>query len=228
MQTGSADQLTPPTPRRWPCSTPPARRRSSGCRRHCAGLTFSVDDDVLQLLATGCRGDRRDRAGHRHRLRRPGVARPRVLPRHRRLHRGGAVRRSGRPGPRFRHHRDPGLAAGRGGAVGPRRGLVAPLATRLRGLYLAIVTLGLVFIGQHVFNEWTVMAGPPGIGRPAPVATLFGYPYRRRRPVTDPRPEAVPADAGAVRVFALLARNLARSRIGRALTAIRDRDIAAA
>ena len=32
--------------------------------------------------------------------------------------------------------------------------LVAPLATRLRGLYLAIVTLGLVFIGEHIFNEW--------------------------------------------------------------------------
>ena len=39
--------------------------------------------------------------------------------------------------------------------------LVAPLAVRLRGLYLAIVTLGLVFIGQFVFREWTAMAGPP-------------------------------------------------------------------
>ena len=29
--------------------------------------------------------------------------------------------------------------------------IVAPLATRLRGLYLAIVTLGLVFIGEYVF-----------------------------------------------------------------------------
>ena len=43
--------------------------------------------------------------------------------------------------------------------------LVAPLATRLRGLYLAIVTLGLVFIGEHVFSEWTQLTG--GAGRPA-------------------------------------------------------------
>jgi branched-chain amino acid transport system permease protein len=31
--------------------------------------------------------------------------------------------------------------------------LVAPLATRLRGLYLAIVTVGLVFLGEHIFKE---------------------------------------------------------------------------
>ena len=30
---------------------------------------------------------------------------------------------------------------------------VAPVATRLRGLYLAIVTLGLVFLGEHLFRE---------------------------------------------------------------------------
>lgn len=33
--------------------------------------------------------------------------------------------------------------------------LVGPIATRLRGLYLAIVTLGLVFVGDHVLREWT-------------------------------------------------------------------------
>ena len=37
--------------------------------------------------------------------------------------------------------------------------LVAPLATRLRGLYLAIVTLGLVFIGEHIFSEWSELTG---------------------------------------------------------------------
>ena len=37
--------------------------------------------------------------------------------------------------------------------------LVAPVAVRLRGLYLAIVTLGLVFLGEHVFREWTSLTG---------------------------------------------------------------------
>ena len=40
--------------------------------------------------------------------------------------------------------------------------LVAPLATRLRGLYLAIVTLGLVFIGEHIFREWSDLTGGAG------------------------------------------------------------------
>jgi branched-chain amino acid transport system permease protein len=105
--------------------------------------------------------------------------------------------------------------------------LVAPLATRLRGLYLAIVTLGLVFIGAHVFNEWSSLTGGVGVGRPAAALELFGY----RVDVTD---------AYATRdqklfwlmfvllaVFALAARNIARSKVGRAFTAIRDRDIAA-
>ncbi|MGH3647990.1 MAG: branched-chain amino acid ABC transporter permease, partial [Micromonosporaceae bacterium] len=52
--------------------------------------------------------------------------------------------------------------------------LVAPLATRLRGLYLAIVTLGLVFLGEHIFKEWKQLTGGPGVGRAGPVPVLFG------------------------------------------------------
>ncbi len=84
------------------------------------------------------------------------------------------------------------------GAVAALAGaLVAPLAVRLRGLYLAIVTLGLVFIGQYVFRR---VDGddrrPPDIGRPAPVATLFGTRIDVDGAVDDPRPAAVSADAG--------------------------------
>jgi branched-chain amino acid transport system permease protein len=105
--------------------------------------------------------------------------------------------------------------------------IVAPLATRLRGLYLAIVTLGLVFIGQYIFQEWSEVTGGVGIGRPAPVPSLFG----QRLDVTGP---AFTRDQKLywlllviLLVFALAARNIARSRVGRAFTAIRDRDIAA-
>ena len=71
--------------------------------------------------------------------------------------------------------------------------LVAPLATRLRGLYLAVVTLGLVFIGQHVFNEWRALTGGAGVGRPPATLDFFGH----RIDVTGayaPGPEAVLAD----------------------------------
>src|SRR4029453_11991578 len=59
--------------------------------------------------------------------------------------------------------------------------IVAPLATRLRGLYLAIVTLGLGFIGQHFFESLSDISGGTNIGRPAPVPVLFG----QRIDVTD-------------------------------------------
>ncbi|MGH2944411.1 MAG: branched-chain amino acid ABC transporter permease, partial [Solirubrobacteraceae bacterium] len=55
-----------------------------------------------------------------------------------------------------------GLAAALLGA------LLGPIALRLRGLYLAIVTLGLVFIAQHVFfNADGLTGGPQGRAFPA-------------------------------------------------------------
>ncbi|MBJ7356816.1 branched-chain amino acid ABC transporter permease [Nocardioides sp.] len=105
--------------------------------------------------------------------------------------------------------------------------LVAPLATRLRGLYLAIVTLGLVFIGEFVFGEWSDLTGGNGVGREAAVPDLFGYDFSRDS-------ESLTADQNLyllmlvlMLVFALGARNLARSRVGRAFSAVRDRDMAA-
>jgi branched-chain amino acid transport system permease protein len=105
--------------------------------------------------------------------------------------------------------------------------LIAPLATRLRGLYLAIVTLGLVFIGEHIFREWSELTGGAGVGREGAVAELFGYEFYRDG-------ENFTADQNLyllllvlLLVFALGARNLARSKVGRAFAAVRDRDMAA-
>lgn len=105
--------------------------------------------------------------------------------------------------------------------------LVAPLATRLRGLYLAIVTLGLVFIGQHIFNEWSSLTGGVGVGRPAATLELFGYPVALTDSVGTKDQKLFWLMLVLLIVFALAARNLARSKVGRAFTAIRDRDIAA-
>ncbi|MEV0135280.1 branched-chain amino acid ABC transporter permease [Dactylosporangium sp. NPDC050688] len=105
--------------------------------------------------------------------------------------------------------------------------LVAPLATRLRGLYLAIVTLGLVFIGGHVINEWSSLTGGPGIGRQPPAPTLLGYDLNTGDAFLTRDQKLYLLMFVLLVLAALAARNLARSRVGRAFTAIRDRDIAA-
>ncbi len=105
--------------------------------------------------------------------------------------------------------------------------LVAPLATRLRGLYLAIVTLGLVFVGGYVFNEWRLITGGRDLGRPMPQPTLFGYELGVSDEFFTREQKLYWLMLAVLVVAAFAARNLVRSRVGRAFTAIRDRDIAA-
>jgi len=114
-----------------------------------------------------------------------------------------------------------GLAAALAGVI------IAPLATRLRGLYLAVVTLGLVFLGGHIFKEWDSLTGGPGVGRPAAVPELFGVRLDQSGAYSKEQKLYLLMLVLLV-VFAVLARNLMRSRIGRAFAAVRDRDIAAA
>jgi branched-chain amino acid transport system permease protein len=105
--------------------------------------------------------------------------------------------------------------------------LVAPLATRLRGLYLAIVTLGLVFIGGYIFETWSELTGGPGVGRQAAVPAIFGYHFETNDAMFTRDQKLYLLMLVLLVIFALAARNLARSKVGRAFTAIRDRDIAA-
>lgn len=105
--------------------------------------------------------------------------------------------------------------------------LVAPLATRLRGLYLAIVTLGLVFIGEHVFREWSDLTGGGGVGREAAPPELFGHRFDESSSYLTEEQGLYLLLLALLVVFALAARNLARSRVGRAFAAVRDRDMAA-
>ena len=115
---------------------------------------------------------------------------------------------------------------GAGAAAALCGAIVAPLATRLRGLYLAVVTLGLVFIGEYFFAEWQDMSGGPNVGREAARPILFGADLSTDGAYTEEQKFYWLALAVLV-IFALLARNLARSRTGRAFAAVRDRDVAA-
>ena len=105
--------------------------------------------------------------------------------------------------------------------------LIAPLATRLRGLYLAIVTLGLVFIGEHVFREWSDLSGGSGVGRESAVPELFGIEFATDGDYLTSEQKFYLLMLVLLLVFALGARNLARSRTGRSFAAVRDRDMAA-
>jgi branched-chain amino acid transport system permease protein len=114
-----------------------------------------------------------------------------------------------------------GLVAGLAGLI------VAPLAARLRGLYLAVVTLGLVFIGEHVFKHWRELTGGVGVGRPAAVPELFGFQFAVDGATFTKAQKLYLLMLVLLVIFGVLARNLVRSRIGRALAAVRDRDLAA-
>lgn len=105
--------------------------------------------------------------------------------------------------------------------------LVAPLATRLRGLYLAIVTLGLVFIGEHVFREWGSLTGGAGVGRQGPDPVLFGTDLSRSSDSFSGDQQLYWLMLVLLVVFAVVGRNIARSAMGRSFAAVRDRDIAA-
>lgn len=114
--------------------------------------------------------------------------------------------------------------------------VVGPFAFRLRGLYLAIVTLGLVFVVQHVLLTYSsVTGGATGIR--APMHWWFAEPGARS--TFGIRVELGPVELGGsqqlyylyLAIAALVtwfAANLRRSRTGRAMAAVRDRDIAAA
>ena len=117
--------------------------------------------------------------------------------------------------------------------------LVSPAAVRVRGLYLAIATVGLVFIGLHLGRMFPEYAGDFESGRRWPSLDLkfwkeenpfvamtsdgewFGLIYLKEEQ------KQFFMLAALTLIMAWFAKNIVRSRTGRALQAIRDRDIAA-
>ena len=96
---------------------------------------------------------------------------------------------------------------------------------RIKGFYLAVATLAAQFFLIWLFNKvgWFVNYAPSGTAT-APPRTMLGV------MVTGPQataPVRYLVALGLVVLFALVAKNLVRGRIGRSWMAIRDRDIAA-
>jgi branched-chain amino acid transport system permease protein len=107
-----------------------------------------------------------------------------------------------------------------GGGMCALLGLVVGIPSlRIKGLYLAVATLAMQFILIFVFREWeSVTGGVRGVS--VPDATLFGMELDN-----DYRMYYVILPCAALLLVA--ARNLFRTRIGRAFIAIRDKDISA-
>lgn len=116
--------------------------------------------------------------------------------------------------------------------------LVGPTAARVRGLYLAFVTLGLVFVGEYVFRNWTSLTGGSQAGRTFPRFEIRLW--QEETPLIDffsagswfgvelsGQAKTYYFVAILAILFTVLAKNLQRTRVGRAFQAIRDRDIAA-
>ncbi len=110
------------------------------------------------------------------------------------------------------------LAALTAGVVSVVFGLVAG---RIRGLYLAIATLSAQFVIVWVLNHWTWVTG--GVQVAARVAPERIGPIDTA--TTDGRYLVI---VGALLASIWYARNLLRSRCGRAFVAIRDHQLAAA
>jgi branched-chain amino acid transport system permease protein len=106
------------------------------------------------------------------------------------------------------------------GLMAAALGIVVGLPSlRIKGLYLAVATLAMQFLMVYIFREWeSVTGGVRGVN--VPPATFFGVPLN-----TDARMAWLITFCAVVMLIG--ARNLFRTRVGRAFTAIRDKDISA-
>ncbi|CUW33127.1 MULTISPECIES: branched-chain amino acid ABC transporter permease [Streptomyces] len=138
---------------------------------------------------------------------------------------------AGEPGPGLPTAVAAVLAVLLAGAAG---GLFSPVAGRVRGIYLGVATLALVFLGHHVLLTADSVTGGFN-GRSVPPLRLGGFGFT----AGEPELTVLGVPFGAEErlwylALALLgltwftARGLLRSRPGRALTALRDSETAAA
>jgi branched-chain amino acid transport system permease protein len=118
-----------------------------------------------------------------------------------------------------------GIVAALAGAI------VGPTALRLKGFYLAIVTLALVFIGFYLFSNVSSITGGPQ-GRAFPTPGFGDFSFASPTPIFGVLLTTnqwyflflVPLLA----LIALFVHNVMRSRAGRAFQAVRDNETGAA
>ena len=120
------------------------------------------------------------------------------------------------------------LAAATGAVIGM---LVGPFALRFKGNYLVVVTLALIFVVTHVTRNWEGFTGGfDGISTNKTPLAIGGLDFSDMSAFG----QRLSREEGLfylswilVGLCALVVRNLVRTRPGRAMQAIRDRDLAA-
>jgi branched-chain amino acid transport system permease protein len=110
----------------------------------------------------------------------------------------------------------------------------SPIAGRVRGIYLGLASLGLVFLGQHILQNATgVTGGYEGVA--VEPFSLFGFSFSNTSP-DELVILGVPygqlerlwyLGVVLVAIAVWYGRNLVRSRPGRALATLRDNEVAA-
>jgi branched-chain amino acid transport system permease protein len=109
---------------------------------------------------------------------------------------------------------------------------IGPFALRLRGLYLAVVTVALLAVTQYLWAVWPELTGGFN-GRPAQDWSILGHSLFSDLEVLglitlESNQQFWFACLAVLTILAIAARNLQRTRPGRGWSAIRDRDLAAA
>lgn len=110
----------------------------------------------------------------------------------------------------------------------------APVAGRLRGIYLGVASLSLVFLGLWLGQSLEALTGGTSSGRPVPAFDLFGFPFTNTQPAPTILGVAIQKQqrlwylflAFAVIAY-FLARGAVNGRVGRAWRAVRDNEAAA-
>jgi branched-chain amino acid transport system permease protein len=124
--------------------------------------------------------------------------------------------------------------AGAVALAGVAGALFSPIAGRLRGIYLGLASLGLVFLGQHLLRSATGLTGGFN-GRDAAPFSLLGFSFT----AGDPELSVLGVPYGELERLWYLglvllaaavwyARNLIRGRPGRGLVGVRDGEVTAA
>jgi branched-chain amino acid transport system permease protein len=111
----------------------------------------------------------------------------------------------------------------------------APVAGRLRGIYLGVASLSLVFLGLYLGQSLEMLTGGTSSGRTPPTFRLFDFAFANSQPAPTILGVAIQKQQRLWYLFLvlaviayLLARGAVRSRIGRAWRLVRDNEAAAA
>lgn len=111
----------------------------------------------------------------------------------------------------------------------------APVAGRVRGVYLGVATLSLVYLGLYFGQQWTSISGGTASGRPSPDLNVLGISSLKNDPEITLLGQALEREQRIWYLFLILlglvyflAQGAVRSRPGRAWRAIRDNEHAAA